>query len=191
MAFSPTQQRMYRIMVQSAWTRHCSRNAMPVKDLVAKDTWIRDELEQAVGKRSTTACNKTRDFETAMAHFEAICGDDIHWQWQLFRGDAKRVIHNLNELATGHDIDEDYLRRIARNALKRDHLPDLHELPPEDLLTILRAVKIHVRRRLLRDDETLTPGPAASEEIHWSYAATAAAQAPADYELPEVAEEPF
>jgi len=134
-------------MVAGAWAIHCRDTSQDRSDRAARDAWYRAELIECLGKDSTKTASATRDFEAAMAHFESIFGDSIYWQMAQFRGDARRVLHELDAICERHNIDEDYLRRIARVALKFDAPPQLIDLTPDQLLIILRAARIHARRQ--------------------------------------------
>lgn len=148
MGFSRAQHGLFRPLVIKAWQVHCKANAMNARDLAAKNAWYREELRTASGKTSSADLDQTRAFEKVMAHFEAIAGDSIHWQMRLFRGNARRILHQINQISREHDLDEDYLRAIAKQALQTDFTPELHDLRPETLLTILNAARVYVRRHL-------------------------------------------
>jgi hypothetical protein len=83
-----------------------------------------------------------------MAHFESLAGDSIYWQMRTFNGNARRILHQIDQISREHDIDEDYLRSIAKQALQTEYKPELHTLPPETLLTVLNAARVYVRRHL-------------------------------------------
>lgn len=162
MSFTPAQQGIYRPLVDQAWKQHCTANAKPQKDKAAKEEWYRQELVKCLGKPSTKSANKSTDFEKAMAHFEAICGDSIEWGMRYYKGASRRIIHSLNEITVKHGIDEDYCRRVARQALQAlqaDHLPELIDLNPELLLTILNSLRIYVRRHKPHSQTTPDENP--------------------------------
>jgi hypothetical protein len=141
----------YRPMVDRAWKRlydssPALQDLAPPQRKVARREWYERELAAATGKKSSEQCNAGKDFEKAMAHFEAIAGDSIEWQLKLYTGDARRILHEIRDLVRHHDLDEDYARGIARQALKLDALPDITELDAKDLVVVLRALKIQVAR---------------------------------------------
>jgi hypothetical protein len=154
MSFSVPQQCLYRPLVDAAWRAHCGRERVRPEDKVAKDAWYREQLRAALGIYTTKQCNRARDFEVLMAHFEAIAGDSIEWQLRMYRGDAKRIQYELGQLCQRHDIDEDYLRSIARQALQVDALPELHLLSADLIYRVLVAAKIYVTRQLQRGVES-------------------------------------
>jgi len=139
-------------MVTRAWEATCKANSGTVRDRVARELWYRGELIECLGKDSTKTASQTRDFERVMSHFEAILGDSIYWQMQAFRGDAKRIVHEISAICENSGLDEDYLRGIARQALRFEAPPQLIDLSPDQLLIILRAARIHARR-IRRDQE--------------------------------------
>lgn len=171
--FSRKQHGFFRPMVAAAWEAHCKRNALPsaqlqllepdeVKSAVAERieksrlsetqrAWYEDNLEAACGKnkRSTTICDPKRDFEHAMAHFEAIARNGIYWNMRVHGGDARRIAWNIGELCRKHDVEEDYMRGCLRNALQlfpNDPLPRLEDVPYEVLIIIMGELKRWIRR---------------------------------------------
>lgn len=160
MAFSRRQQPEFRALLALAWAKHCSLTGATGK---MDRTWYEDTLEAATGHRSTTDCNAGRDYDAVMAEFEAIAGTGIRWGLKLHGGDAKRLAHNIREICEDHSIDEGYMRRIARKALRIDHLPELLQLDRAQLLTVLRACKQHVTRHLVADGQR---DPQVSRKTH-------------------------
>ena len=148
MSFSRCQQGNYRPMVQRAWLAHCGRNAMVAGDEIARRSWYEEELYAATGKESTTKCDVKRDFEAAMAHFEAIWGGDFYWNKRLFGADARRIIHNIRDVAADFEVEESYLQGIAKRVLGVDYLPDLANVSYEDLATVMGELKRYTRSRL-------------------------------------------
>jgi hypothetical protein len=154
MSFSKKQQGYYRPMVASAWERHCQMNGIRPAPPFADDdercrTWYEDELENATGKRTSKDCDMKRDFEEAMAHFESIVGEGTYWFERLYGADARRIAHNIRELCQEFDVDEDYMRRIARRAAGlgfEDPLPELHLFTYDQLRTIMGELKRFLRR---------------------------------------------
>lgn len=151
MSFSPRQQPEFRTLVKAAWQVHCRAEGMNPEAKTPERAWYEGELFAATGKYSTKECGGGRDYDLAMAHFEVLAGDGIKWQMRLFGGDARRIIHQLGEISAEHDLDEQYLRGVARRMLKTEVLPELHQMPREVLVSILGEVKRHVRRRLKRE----------------------------------------
>ena len=153
MSFSKSQQkRWFRPLVAQAWAAVCARGEYDAKDKEARDSWYREQLKASTGKDSTLKCTPSRDFEAAMAHFEAIAGSGILWQMKQFKGDHKRIAYAVKQLCAEYEVDEQYCRAIAKQALKREDLPELLDLTGEHLLTVLRALKIHVKRLQLKDE---------------------------------------
>lgn len=165
MSLTVPQQRRFRLWVAEAWRSHARAHALDPKDAAAKDKWYRAELRDAVGKESTTQCNHTSDFDKLKYHFGALCSD-FDAVYDKESANARRILWVLEQYAKGHNIDEDYLRRIARQTRQSAELPRLRDLSATELLTILRAAKIHLRRRLHQGDPTLTPGPTAPAWAH-------------------------
>lgn len=143
-------------MVQLAWIAECKRLDRPSGDKIAHRTWYEAELAAATGKSSTSECDAKGDYEDAMAHFEAIVGASIYWQLRRARGDARRILHEVQKLAADFDCSDEYMLGIARRSLRREEVSWEH-LEPEELLTILRALKIQVRRQHQRGDQTDRP----------------------------------
>ena len=157
MSFSRAQQGQFRPLVEQAWYFDCKRTKRDPLDKAGRRFWYEEELMEATGKHSTAECDQKRDYEDAMAHFEAIVGASIYWQMRRLSGDRRRILHEVQQLAQKFDCDDDYMRGIARQALKRETIPEWRDLGPEDLLCILRALKIQVRRQERRGDPTDHP----------------------------------
>lgn len=157
MGFSRAQQPAFRAMVAAAWKATGGAGAKPDRG------WYEAELETATGYRSTADCNAGRDYDFAMARFEEIGGASIEWQMRAFQGDAKRIAHSLRKLCADHEGDEAYMRRIARQALRLDVLPELHTLDADQLLVVLRACKQQVTRGLVAAGER---DPQVSRKTH-------------------------
>ncbi len=143
----------FRPLVAKAWAAHCRATMPPPalaealeRDNRAKDKWYRANLHEACGVYTSVELNQKDDFERAMAHFEAICGDDFTWQLKLLKGDARRALHEIQAVCREADFDEDYAAGIARQALGLDTRPLLENLKAPKLVVVLRALKIQARR---------------------------------------------
>lgn len=159
MSFSRAQQPAWQKMIAAAWSEHCRAEGVEATPKPDR-SWYEQELFFATGQHSTADCNAGRDYDRAMAHFESITGGSIKWQMKLHSGDAVRLLHELRSEVAGHEIDEDYLRGVARRMLRTEHLPELSKLTREQLILILGEVKRFVRRRLKRE---AAPATAAEE----------------------------
>lgn len=151
--FSKAQQGHYRPLVDQAWLRHCATAKIaphPYDDSLAIcRVWYEAELEAATGETSTTRLDRKRDFTTAMAHFETIVGESIYWNCRLYGDDARRIAFNLREVCTNFDIDEEYMRGVARRMLRLhedDPLPALEQMTDEQLIWIMGELKRFIRR---------------------------------------------
>lgn len=151
--FTPGQQKHYRPLVDQAWAKHCERNPAVLREAVdkaaARGAWYEEELKEATGKPSTSFCDRKRDFTKAMAHFEAILGESIFWQMRLYGDDARRIVWNIQELVRVNEVDEQYMRGIARRMLRLDDtcpLPPLEAMEYEQLLIIMGELKRFLRR---------------------------------------------
>lgn len=155
MSFSRRQQPEFQRLWKLAWTAFCESEGEAglalFADKDAKDAWYRDQMERATGHRSSKDCNPGRDYDRAMAHFEAIAGCDVKWNLKLYGGDAKRMLHAVRKNANACGVDELYLRGVARQMLGTADLPELHTVPPEVLVRITVAMNIFVRRHANAD----------------------------------------
>ncbi len=158
MSFSRAQQPEFRKLVKLAWAAHCRMESLAETDKAGERAWYEAQLFEATGNSTSRACNAGRDYDRAMAHFETVAGSGVKWNLRLFGGDAKRILHQLREVSDEHQLDEEYLRGVARRMLNREYLPELHTLSRETLITILGEVKRHIRRALKR-------GPAEQDEV--------------------------
>jgi hypothetical protein len=154
-------------MLKRAWAAHCSRTRTPRNDEIAYDRWYRAELHKCLGIYTTKQANRKGDFEKAMAHFEEIAGDSIEWQLKYYSGDARRVLHSIREICAEHDIDETYMRGVARLALSHpdpdapvrsreeiesfDSLPDVSSLKVAQLIKVKQALKSYISRELKKE----------------------------------------
>ncbi len=137
----------FRPIVQRAWEAHCAVAGNPhVGDKIAREEWYREQLHACLGVWTTKQCNPVRDFERLMAHFEGIASDGIKWQLKSEGGDARRLAHKIRGICKDHDLDEDYVCRVARQALRLDSLPDLDRMNTEQLFMILRALRCDAER---------------------------------------------
>lgn len=150
MSFSRAQQPEFRKLVKAAWLEHCRAENAVAADKAAERTWYEAQLFEATGAGSSSDCNAGRDYDRAMAHFEAVAGAEVKWNLRIFDGDAKRILHGIREVSEEHALDQDYLRGVAKRMLRRDDLPELHTLSREVLIRILGEVKRFVRRGLKR-----------------------------------------
>lgn len=112
MAFSPGQHGEITPLARAAWKLHCQREGVSIPF----DTFRRDELEKATGKRSTGKCSSGRDFEKAAAHFEELAEDGIKWQLRLLGGDLRRARHAIEK------INPDYLKQFKTDAAFQEYL---------------------------------------------------------------------
>jgi|GEM_PF-1523260 len=152
--FTPGQQGHYRPVVQAAWDRHCQLARLPESPADKKTNrtfrlWYEDELESATGKRSTEHCDRKRDFTHAIAHFEAIAENSIFWQTRLYGDDARRIAWNIREIVRANEVEEDYMRGMARRMLRLADdcpLPTLDQMEYEDLIIIMGELKRFLRR---------------------------------------------
>lgn len=160
MSFSRAQQPEFRKLVAAAWQQHVRETGATKAQ---ERAWYEAELWEATGHDSTTDCNAGRDYDLACAHFEALAGVSIRWQMKVHSGDATRIIWHLDEITRKHGIDAPYLRGIARQALRCEELPELADLPREQLIQILGETKRFVRRRKHRAEVSAEPPVEAAE----------------------------
>lgn len=152
MSFSRAQQPEWQELIAAAWRAHCTHEGIELTKKPDR-SWYEQELFLATGQTSTSDCNAGRDYDLAMAHFEGLAGVGIKWQMRVHSGDAKRLLHELRAEVDAHDIDEDYLRGVARRRLRLDELPALETISRENLVLILGEVKRFCRRRLKHEKE--------------------------------------
>lgn len=142
------QQGPFRAVVRAAWAVHAPANGLDPSDRAAERAWYEAELHRAAGVRTTKDLGRGREFEAAMAHFEAIVGADITWQLRAATGNRRRLKHLIHSRIRGANVDEAYMRGIAAQALRLDpDQVDLDTLPPESLKLILVAVIRQLQRR--------------------------------------------
>lgn len=150
--FTRKQQGVFRPMVLAAWNRHCSLHpeALQAADkAAAKRAWYEAELEAATGEATSARLDPKRDFEAAMAHFETEAGAGIYWNLRVYGADARRIAHNIRELCQAHEVDEDYMRGMARRSLglsEFDPLPELASLKYSQLIVLMGELKRFLRR---------------------------------------------
>ena len=161
MSFSPGQWGKLRPLRDRAWESHCRSRGIDPKDQSKFRPWYESALQSATGKSSSKDCNKTTDFDHAWAHFEALCGDSIEANLNLFHAITRRIRYNvrkvnpdyLDQFATDTDF-HTYLRGIARQIAQTAEPPELHELSADQVKAVNRAVLIDANRKLTK---TATP----------------------------------
>jgi hypothetical protein len=150
--FTRKQQGLYRPLVAAAWQRHCKLDSSVLDyadKAAARRAWYEAELEVATGETTTSSLDPKRDFEAAMAHFEMLAGAGIYWNLRVYGGDARRIAHNIREVCIENDVDEVYMRGMARRSLRltpADPLPELASLEYEQLITLMGELKRFLRR---------------------------------------------
>jgi len=154
MGFSRAQQPEFRALVAAAWIAECKREGRAVSLKPERD-WYERELTLATGHDSTCDCNAGRDYDLAMAHFEALAGGSIKWGMRIYSGDVKRMLHELRkdcaEVAIrAAGVNEEYLLRALQRGFGTRQP---WEVSREDLIVIVGEVKRHVRRRLAAGKE--------------------------------------
>ena len=179
--FSPSQRPALNDYLALAWAAHCrheglaeSIGARCLKKRCQEKgcafcTWYEDTLEGATGHRSSTECNAGTDFEAFMAALEEIHCESYEWQMRKFGGPLRRILHAVHAVSPGFEMDEEYLRRIATNAL-RGHgaavewvMPELHQLAPRELLMVKHAAVAYVRGKVERGEAPKVKAAAVEE----------------------------
>lgn len=146
MSFSRSQQPEFRRLVRAAF----AASALPAAQQRA---WYEAELLACVGVSSTVPLDRGRDYDVAMAHFEALADNgQTTWQHRAETGDHRRICHAVFGPAESWAIDgvpvtSAYLSGIARQALQLDHSPALRTLDKPSLAAVVRSLSIHLRRR--------------------------------------------
>lgn len=157
LGFTPKQQPELRLYLTLSWKKHCLDEGLEPSDRCRGSqrcgrcvycAWYEEILVGATRKRSSKACNAGRDYDFLMRDLEIIHGQSTKWQLRAANGDAIRIRHELRDAVENHQIDETYLRKVARNMLRVDELPELEEMEAEQLIIILGEVKRFIRRRL-------------------------------------------
>lgn len=152
MSFTRAQQGKFRPLVKAGWARACRLDATllhAADKAAAQRAWYEAELEAATGQTTTIDCDRKRDFEDAMEHFEMIVGESIYWATRKYGSDARRILYNIRESVRDADVDEDYMRGVARRALRlreSDPLPELATLSYPQLRTIMGELKRFLSR---------------------------------------------
>lgn len=124
-------------------------------DTAEADAMRADLTIQALGKQVSSKALTNAQFDLVLAAFRAVSDPgDLDAQLRAMLQPRDRILwslrHNhlprMREALDAADIDERYLQRIARQALRLDHDPDLATLDEAQLLIILRAARIHCQR---------------------------------------------
>jgi hypothetical protein len=154
LGFTPGQQGLFRPLVDAAWAKHFAAHPGCLwktsgNEEAAKRIWYESALKNATGKTSTTECDPKRDFEDAMVYFEQLIGESIYWATRKYGADARRIAWNIREIVRANDVEEYYMRGVARRMLRLDDdapLPLLEEMDYRDLLIIMGELKRFLRR---------------------------------------------
>lgn len=146
--FSRSQQPRYRALVKSAWIAHADLHRLAVDADGAYETWYRHELQQAIGKTSTSQADAVEDYDLACLHFACIASDFSAIDY--FSNAAERRMLHLIKLRMqtltkleGRMVDWSYVRAIYQHM----DLPlTMEDAPASILRTVLQALDTHVRR---------------------------------------------
>ncbi|MDR3405163.1 MAG: hypothetical protein P4L99_21895 [Chthoniobacter sp.] len=170
--FTPGQQPALRLYLAMAWAAHCETAGLSVSARCAKSkrcgkpgecaycAWYEGVLVKATGHRSTTKCTATGDYEALMRDLEMIHGQSIVWQVKAAGGNMRRLEWMLAEARPGKGYTLEYLRGVAKRALRLDYYPDLETLSAEDRGTVLDAWKAMGKKE---QDWQGNPEPEATE----------------------------
>lgn len=151
MPFTKQQQGKYRPIVERAWQTHARESGIDPKSPAARRSWYENELLAAVGLNSTVALDQGRDFDQAIAHFEAIADDgETYWQNKVESGDLRRILWTVFKKERpeieGTRIDADYIGELASQMFRSKNPPPLRTLKKSQLTAITRALIIHRKR---------------------------------------------
>lgn len=154
MGFTPAQQGKFRPLVEAAWLGHAAREGLDPKCGKLRRAWYESELLHSVGVNSTIPLDHGRDFDCAMAHFEALADDgSTYWQARAENGDLRRILHNVFSPGDpcqidGHQVTAAYCSAIAMQSFRLSSPPALRTLKKTQLNAITRALSIHRRRHV-------------------------------------------
>lgn len=138
MAFSaPQHYKFYRPVS----TRAAKAAGVDVKNRVALDEWLRANLHAWLGVFSTKELSPVDDFTFVMMKYEQLLGDGYRWARAYQRQHVDGQVHKIREICRELDLEEDYARGAARQALGLGRLPLFEELSPKQLQTLLRVLK--------------------------------------------------
>ncbi|HEX8312764.1 MAG TPA: hypothetical protein VF614_15690 [Chthoniobacteraceae bacterium] len=150
MLLSPEQLKPFWMMLTVAWEQHCREHGVDHTDTNLKDAWRRDQVRKSTGKSSLTQVPRVgRKFIQLMADLEVITRSGITWQVKLHGAEKRPIIHTILEICREHDLDEHYMRGVARQALRLEALPQLEQLEVAQLLTVLQLLRMNVARMAL------------------------------------------
>lgn len=148
MSLSRKQQGMFRPLVDRAWSAWCAAYARAegaVDPLPARDAWYRDQLEEAIGVRSTKNLDPGDDFARLMAHFERVADDgETYWQERAAEEDERRLRWHLDQRIAKGTISDGYVASISERMFRTRQWRDL---PADHLRRILIALDKHQKRR--------------------------------------------
>lgn len=142
------------MVLAAAWVAHCREDGIvPVPGKPDRD-WYEQELFYAVGKTSTTECDRGRDYDRVMAHFEGLGRTGIKWQMKVHGGDFVRMQHELRKAvgAAADGVTEEYLRAVVRRMRTRvgrpvpAELPALKDVSKPELIAAMGEIKRALRR---------------------------------------------
>jgi hypothetical protein len=138
MPFSNLQQRRhYRPTI----ARAAAKAGVEVRDKAALDAFVRGNLHEWLGVYSTKELNAGPDFTFVMMKYEQLLGDGYRWRLQYENQHVNGQVHKIREICRELDLEEDYARGVARQALGLGRLPLFPELSPRQLQTVLRVLK--------------------------------------------------
>ena len=141
--FTPGQQSKYRPLVTEAWRNHRDANGIDPKDKVARENWYQRELKNCIGLTTTTQADPGFDFDIAIAHFEGLADAGFYWRGRL----RQSLFERLKKVSRHKTATPEYCEALIKHARKLHYTPKLETLNKNDLILILRALKLDAARR--------------------------------------------
>ena len=157
--FTRSQHGKYRPIVEAAWQRHAAAENIDPKSASERRSWYEGQLLAATGFSSTTALDAGRDFDAAIAHFEALADNgETYWQQRVETSDLRRILYDVFPDQRGKKIDDEayqidgvqitarYCEEIAAQMLSLESPKPLRMLSKDILIAVKRRLIIHRKR---------------------------------------------
>lgn len=153
MSFTPAQQAIYRPLVEDAWLAHCARTGLAPNARGHRETWYRQQLNEALGVYTTKQCDPTWDLDALLVHFGQLAGNDAivkHAAASAERRALYTINRQLAELTRieHRPVDWRYVRAVYAQMNRHHLLPDrMSDCPAGLLRKVIQALATHIRRQ--------------------------------------------
>lgn len=152
---TPSQQSIYRPLVQKAFEAHCKLTGDKPQDRIAKEHWYRKALMNRFGIYTTKELEPiTPEILDELLLLFALAADDQYWIDRATRGPELRAMWQLEQAMKSVRVSWEYVHGIARQMgflTSTDEGQNIKqtigELPAELILKLVKALRVYSYRQ--------------------------------------------